>query len=175
MATFALLTRLDARDRALFLRFTIGATRSHLTRAVWTLITHAGGVACSIAAAVIPLFAGGDLAIAARQALISLVASHLVVQLVKRTVSRPRPSRGTDCVTLVAEPDMFSFPSGHSAAAMSVALAYAMAYPVFALPLLLVALLVGASRVFLGVHYPGDVLIGQLIAVLTGFAVRAAS
>ena len=84
MATFALLTRLDARDRALFLRFTIGATRSHLIRAIWTLITHAGGVACSIAAAVIPLFAGGNLAIAARQA---------------GTVPRSEPGRGAPART----------------------------------------------------------------------------
>jgi undecaprenyl-diphosphatase len=51
---------------------------------------------------------------------------------------------------------------------MSVAFVYASAYPSLALPLVALAAAVGISRVFLGVHYPGDVLIGQLIAVLTG-------
>ena len=41
------------------------------------------------------------------------------------------------------------------------------------LPLVIVAFLVGASRVVLGVHYAGDVLVGQLIAVLAGLVVRA--
>jgi len=85
-------------------------------------------------------------------------------------VSRPRPSNALDCAALVVEPDRFSFPSGHSAAAMAVAFGYAMAFPSLTAPLVSIAFLVGASRVFLGVHYPGDVLVGQLIAVLTGVA-----
>ena len=50
---------------------------------------------------------------------------------------------------------------------MAVCFAYAVAFPALAVPLVAIALLVGASRVFLGVHYPGDVLIGQIIAVTT--------
>ena len=110
---------------------------------------------------------GAELQLAARHALATLVISHLGVQLIKRTVSRPRPSRRETWASLVREPDKFSFPSGHSTAAMAVASAYALAFPELALPLVALAVLVGASRVFLGVHYPGDVLIGQLIAVAT--------
>jgi undecaprenyl-diphosphatase len=51
---------------------------------------------------------------------------------------------------------------------MSVAFIYASAFPSLALPLVALAVGVGMSRVFLGVHYPGDVLIGQLIAVIAG-------
>jgi undecaprenyl-diphosphatase len=161
-----LLARLDARDRALFLRWSL-VDHSRLARRFWVALTHLGGVACSIAAAALPIKAGGAVGIAAQHALATLVGSHLIVQLVKRTVGRPRPSRSVDCRTLVQEPDRFSFPSGHAAAAMSVAFVYAFAFPALAPVLLPLAFLVGASRVFLGVHYPGDVLIGQLIAVLT--------
>jgi undecaprenyl-diphosphatase len=169
-----LLTRLAASDHALFVRCLVTDNASRRARLTWTVITHLGGVSCSVLAATLPLVFGGVVGEAARQTLVILVCSHVVVQLVKRTVSRPRPSRATDCVTLVAEPDRFSFPSGHSAAAMAVAMGYAMAYPALAAPLVLAAMLVGASRVFLGVHYPGDVLVGQLIAALTAMAVRIA-
>ena len=166
-------TRLVARDRALFARCIL-ASRSRRARRFWIAVTHLGGAACSIAAAVIPLFAAhGAFAEAARHATVALVVSHVAVQIVKRTVGRPRPSaRGVS--SLVGDPDRFSFPSGHSAAAMSVAVAYALAFPLLAIPLVVLALHVGMSRVFLGVHYPGDVLIGQLIAVLTALVVVAA-
>ncbi|HTR79042.1 MAG TPA: phosphatase PAP2 family protein [Gemmatimonadaceae bacterium] len=162
--------RLEARDRALFLRVAI--SRSPSARRVWSALTHCGGARASLAAAVLPLALGGAVAVAARQALATVAISHILVQLVKRTVGRPRPSAGVLSATLVAEPDRFSFPSGHSAAAMAVACVYAMAFPAMGAPLLLAAMLVGASRVCLGVHYPGDVVMGQVLAVLTAAVVR---
>ena len=166
-----LLTRLDARDRELFIRWSMSGEQRRRARRFWTALTHLGGVSCSVAAAALPLGAAGPLGVAAQRASVTLVISHLIVQLVKRTVGRPRPSRRVDRAALVVEPDRFSFPSGHSAAAMSVAFVYAVAYPPLAIVLVPIAVLVGLSRVFLGVHYPGDVLIGQLIAVLTGLPI----
>ncbi|HWE41891.1 MAG TPA: phosphatase PAP2 family protein [Gemmatimonadaceae bacterium] len=165
-----MLARLDARDRALFSRYATGPSRSRLARLAWTLITHGGGVVASIAAAVVPIAIGGAPRHAGTQALVALVASHLIVQLVKRTVGRPRPSRH-GARQWADEPDRFSFPSGHSAAAMSVSVVYALAYGHGALLLLPLATLVGMSRVRLGVHYPGDVVAGQLIAIVTALVV----
>ncbi len=159
------LTNLGAHDRTLFRRWTLMPS-SRRARALWTMLTNFGGATFTILATVLPLFLG--VAIVARQALVTLAVSHLIVQIIKRTVGRPRPSHGLNGAALVAEPDRFSFPSGHAAAAMSVAFVYAAAFPSLAVPLVLFAGAVGISRVFLGVHYPGDVLIGQLIAVLTG-------
>ena len=55
-------------------------------------------------------------------------------------------------------------------AALSVAIGYASVYPTYAPLLTVVAITVGFSRVVLAVHYPGDVVVGQLIAVLTATA-----
>ena len=50
---------------------------------------------------------------------------------------------------------------------MTVGAAYAAAFPHFAAPLLAFAWMIGFSRVRLRVHYPGDVLAGQAIAIAT--------
>jgi len=165
--TAPLLVRLDARDRALMLRCAIAPTAPRRARLAWTVITHLGGTGTSLLAAAAPWLRRDSWHQGSRIALGTLVVSHLLVQLLKRTVGRGRPSRGGAPAPLAREPDRFSFPSGHAAAAMSVALGYGLAIPVMAVPLLSLALLVGFSRVRLGVHFPGDVLAGQLLALGT--------
>jgi undecaprenyl-diphosphatase len=170
----AILTRLGAHDRALMLRCVIGPSASRSSLMGWTIITHLGGAGPSLLAAGLPLLACCALHHTARLALMTLVVSHLVVQIVKRTVARHRPAKAVRLVSLVREPDCFSFPSGHATAAMSVALIYGVTLPALAAPLLIWALLVGFSRVRLGVHYPSDVLVGQLIAAGTASVLSAA-
>lgn len=169
----SLLTRLSRGDRALFLRLALQDATPIRTRRLWRALTHLGGARCTIGVSLAPLAIGGVWRDGALRALAILVVSHLVVQLIKRTVGRPRPSLGTSCEVLIAEPDRFSFPSGHAAAAMSVAIGFATASPALAPALTLLAVLVGFSRVALAVHYPGDVVAGQVLAMLTALVLGA--
>src|SRR5438132_7724444 len=122
--TSSILVRLDARDRELFARIALAGSTSAISRRAWTGATHLGGVCCGVLLATVPLLFGGTVHQAAKDALPVLVVSHCVVQLIKRTMGRDRPSRTVGCHALVAEPDALSFPSGHAAAAMSVAFGY---------------------------------------------------
>jgi undecaprenyl-diphosphatase len=162
-----LLSRLTAQDRALRLRYAIPPTASRRSRIPWTLITHLGDAGPVLLFATIPLLACCTLHQAAKLAATTLLVSHLIVQIIKRTVVRGRPALVEGYLSLVKEPDRFSFPSGHATASLSIALGYGAAFPLWSGPLVVLALLVGLSRVRLGVHYPSDVLIGQLIAVVT--------
>jgi undecaprenyl-diphosphatase len=97
----------------------------------------------------------------------------LASQALKRSLSRARPNSAIHGFEALAEnPDRFSFPSGHTAAAFSVAVAFAGAP--FALgPLcLLLATGIGLSRVYLGAHYPLDVGVGASLGALAGIAAR---
>lgn len=175
LVTPRLLSRLDARDRALYARWRLSdveGTGEIADRAFWTFLTHLGGATAMILAALAPL-AFDALAPVGGTAAWSLLLSHLVVQVMKRNLLRERPSERLDVDAHVRIPDQFSFPSGHSTSAMSVAFAYAVAFPGLAVPLLTFAAAVGFSRVRLGVHYPGDVLAGQAIAVSSGMLVLA--
>jgi undecaprenyl-diphosphatase len=172
--TIAVLGRLDAHDRALMLRCAIAPSASWRARATWTAVTYLGGTGPSVAAAGLPWFACCAAHRASSIALVSLTLSHLIVQLVKRTVVRVRPSSARRLSGLVRDPDRFSFPSGHATASMAVALAYGGVFPDWSIPLAALAAVVGFSRIRLGVHYPSDVLVGQLIAGVTAAGVRAA-
>lgn len=157
---------LDARDHALFARYALTPACTLSARRFWMGITHLGGTRGSIGPCLLALGLPNVSALLVWHVLLLLGASHLVVQIVKRSVGRPRPSVRLPIEALIQVPDRFSFPSGHACAAMAVAVGFASAFPSLALPLLLLAAVVGFSRVALGVHYPGDVLVGQAIALL---------
>lgn len=165
-----LLIRLEAHDRALLVRCVIAPTASRVARTWWTALTHLGSGPVTVLAAAVPWFACCALHDASRLAMLTLALSHLAAQVLKRTAVRGRPSRRGDIATSIREPDRFSFPSGHATASMAIALAYGSLFPGLAAPLLLVALAVGFSRVRLGVHYPSDVVAGQILAAATAAA-----
>lgn len=163
------LQRLDARDRAMLTRLCLSPSCGSGTRVFWSFITHLGGARASIGLSLLALLIPEVRVPHVWSTLLLLGWSHLAVQVVKRTVGRPRPQLTSGLESLIEVPDRFSFPSGHSCAAMAVAIGFSTAFPALAVPLLIVALLVGFSRVMLGVHYPGDVVVGQVIALLAAY------
>lgn len=128
------------------------------------LLTHLGGARATVGTGV-ALLAAGEVRLGAA-ALVANASSHLVVQVLKRTVARARPCDAAgDPLALVALPDPFSFPSGHAAAVTAVATTVAYAHPQAALLVLPLAVAVCASRITLKVHHLSDVLGGALLGL----------
>jgi len=162
-----LLARLHADDHRLLLRWSLAHHHRPAERRTWIAITHLGSAAVTIVSALlVPLLLPGqpDAWLPAA----SLTVSFVVAQVIKRSVQRGRPAHQP----VIACPDRFSFPSGHATSSLAVALSLAVLLPALTLPFLALGVLVGWSRVVLGVHYPGDVLAGQLIATLTVIAIH---
>ncbi len=165
-----LILRLDHHDER-FLHALVSRRRP-LLDGLMRAVTHLGGAVSSIAVALL-LWAGAvpGLQAAGAKATFALAASFLVVQVLKRTISRPRPEMPVGFDSLTRAPDRFSFPSGHSAASLSIALPVAVAVGgVPGTAILLLGLVIGFSRAYLGVHYPGDIAAGWVLSLLAQLA-----
>jgi diacylglycerol kinase family enzyme/membrane-associated phospholipid phosphatase len=101
----------------------------------------------------------GVLAIGATSALTNLPAKLLAGR------TRPELDLVPEVRRLARVPASTSFPSGHAASAFAFASAVAMEQPRLRVPIAGVASAVAFSRVYTGVHYPGDVLAGAAIGV----------
>jgi undecaprenyl-diphosphatase len=104
----------------------------------------------------------------------AVAISWFVAEGAKYLFDRARPFiSDTEIAPLVKTPSSSSFPSGHSATAAAGTLTLCALYPAFAPALLLAGVLVALSRIYLGVHYPFDVLAGVFIGTATAAVVLA--
>jgi membrane-associated phospholipid phosphatase len=99
--------------------------------------------------------------------LVAYGIAELTADLLKAAIPRARPH----VHTLVARPHTHSFPSGHATASFACATVLGAFLPALRLPLFVLAAAVAWSRVYVGVHYPLDVLAGAVLGAAIGLAV----
>ena len=105
-------------------------------------------------------------------AMAAFIGNVLVVNVIlKNIVARIRPYDSYDALNLLCDKqDDFSYPSGHTAAVCCVAFVLFFCFPKkVGIPAVIVAVLVGFSRLYIGVHYPTDVLVGGLVGFLMAY------
>jgi undecaprenyl-diphosphatase len=121
--------------------------------------------------AMLLIFGGAQRYAAVASAGSAALVGILVFKLLKRLSQRPRPCQyEPHCWSKVLPPDKFSFPSGHTMTAFSVALVVSYFYPSLEGPLLFLALSIAVSRIVLGMHFLSDVLAGAVLGVALGCA-----
>lgn len=99
------------------------------------------------------------------------VLGIFVFKVLKKLSHRPRPCElHPHCWAKVLPPDKFSFPSGHTMTAFSIALVLSFFYPTLEWPLYFLAGSIGVSRVVLGMHFLSDVLAGAALGCALGIA-----
>jgi undecaprenyl-diphosphatase len=101
---------------------------------------------------------------------LAVLAADGLANLLKVAVGEHRPS---DTNPLVSMPHSNSFPSGHSATAFAGATALSILVPRAAPAFYVLALAIAYSRLYVGVHYPLDVVVGAAIGVATALLLRA--
>ena len=93
--------------------------------------------------------------------LLSLMVNNVFL---KHLVARSRPFDVIAALhPLISKPTDYSFPSGHTACSFAVGFLLFRKLPKkFGIPCLLLAILIGFSRIYVGVHYPSDVIAGAV-------------
>jgi membrane-associated phospholipid phosphatase len=167
-----LLRRLDGYDRAVYQ--SVAQLHLPLLDAPLRLVSDFANFSKPwfLVSGALAVFGGSQGRRAALTGLAAIGAASLVVnQPMKLAGARIRPDRhgiGVPQQRWVRMPSSTSFPSGHSASAAAFAVAVGDAMPALQRPLGAAASVVAFSRVYTGVHYPGDVLVGAAVGALAG-------
>lgn len=148
---------------------------------IMPLITDLGSfLAWTLICVFLFLFGGKNGRKVAVLALAALFMSNVIVYLLKIIVALPRPFLVLpDVDVLVSVNEIYSFPSGHSASSFAAAVVIGLRYKLnfreksygLIYPLLAFAVIIGFSRIYIGVHYPFDVLFGALVGIFSALLI----
>lgn len=144
--------------------------RTDVLTPFWKVITFLGNGGWFWIVLCVILICFGKTRKAGITAALSLALGFLITNLLlKNIVARPRPFDSyAQILPLITKPTDYSFPSGHTCASFACALVYLRMLPKKSgVPAVILAGMIAFSRLYLGVHYPGDVLTGFLVAVFT--------
>lgn len=132
--------------------------------------THVGGARFTISSILLLIiFSGGQLRQTAVSSAAALALSHLPVHFIKKLYPRKRPYINLENTFFPANPlEDHSFPSGHTTAIFSLVLPFVLLMPALSAVMIPLAVLVGISRVYLGLHYPTDIFVGALLGTAAG-------
>src|SRR6266849_1182757 len=123
-------------------------------------------------AAILLVYGGPQRFAAVSAATLAATVGVGVFKLLKKLSHRQRPCQlEPHCWSRVLPPDQFSFPSGHTMTAFSIALVVSYFYPGLEGALYFVAASIAISRVVLGMHFLSDVLAGAVLG--SGLGVTA--
>jgi undecaprenyl-diphosphatase len=142
---------------------------------IFTRITHLGGATATIGISLVfALIGQGSLRLASIQSLIALTISHIPVAIIKKAYPRLRPYLVLPQTNIYKNPlTDHSFPSGHTTAIFSASIPFIAAMPTLAFILIPIAITVGFSRIYLGLHYPSDCAVGCVIGTTTSLTTVA--
>lgn len=102
--------------------------------------------------------------------LLIIVTDQLGYRILKELIARPRPFAVlTDVILPTGPTGTFSFPSNHALNNFAAAIFFYRLYPNLKWVLFITAFLVSVSRIYLGLHYPSDILGGALIGLFWGY------
>ena len=101
--------------------------------------------------------------------LVMLVVNNIIL---KNLVARPRPCVSyPEMVTLVKMPSSYSFPSGHTVSSMAAAFTIFTQHKKLGIVTLVLATLMGLSRLYVFVHFPTDVYCGIIVGAAIALSV----
>ena len=101
--------------------------------------------------------------------LFAMLAGLLIGELLlKNTICRVRPCNLVEIDMLISKPSSYSFPSGHTCSAFAAATVLLRFNKKFGIPALVLAIIIGFSRLYNYVHFPTDVLAGAVLGIVCG-------
>jgi len=105
-------------------------------------------------------------------ALSVLLSRWVITEIIRFVYNRPRPFVELGFAPLISPPAGWAFPSGHAAVFFALAFAVWFIDRRWFLWFLAVTVLMGLARIFVGVHWPLDILAGALVALTSAVIIR---